>query len=95
MSGTGRGTGASAAGGEPHDGVAGGDAITIDCDECTMQGTHACDDCVVTFICSRAPNDAVVIDAAEARAMRTMAEVGLAPPLRHRPRTTTTTTALG
>lgn len=59
-------------------------SLTISCDECCMQHTDACDDCVVTFICSRSPDDAVVFDAAEARAMRAMAEVGLVPRLRHR-----------
>lgn len=61
--------------------------ITIDCDDCTMQGTPACDDCVVTFICGREPDEAVIIDAAEARAVRLLAEAGLVPGLRHRRRT--------
>lgn len=61
-------------------------SITIDCDDCCMQGTSACDDCVVSFICSRAPGDAVVIDADEARAMRALADVGLVPRLRHQRR---------
>jgi len=55
----------------------------IDCDECVMQHTEACDDCVVTFICSREPGDAVVIDAAEERAMRLLVGSGLVPALRH------------
>ena len=58
--------------------------LTISCDDCVMQHTDACEDCLVTFICSRAPDDAVVIDADEARAMRAMSEVGLVPKLRHR-----------
>ena len=61
--------------------------ITISCDDCAMQGTSACDDCVVTFICGREPDEAVVIDAAEARAVRLLAEAGLVPGLRHRRRT--------
>ena len=36
--------------------------LTIDCDECVMQPTSACDDCVVTFLCSREPDDAVIVD---------------------------------
>jgi hypothetical protein len=44
--------------------------LTIDCDECELQGTRACDDCVVTFLCQRVPDTAVVIDVAEARAVR-------------------------
>ena len=38
-------------------------SLTISCDECTMQGTAACEDCVVTFLCGREPNDAIIIDA--------------------------------
>jgi hypothetical protein len=51
-----------------------------------MAGTDACDDCVVSFIVSREPGDAVVVDAAEERALRTLSERGLVPPVRHRPR---------
>jgi hypothetical protein len=59
------------------------EAITISCDDCTMQHTSACDDCVVTFICGREPDDAVVIDAAEARAVRLLSQAGLVPDLRY------------
>lgn len=58
--------------------------MTISCEDCVMQHTDACEDCLVTFICSRAPDDAVVIDAGEARAMRALSDVGLVPRLRHR-----------
>jgi hypothetical protein len=51
-----------------------------------MAHTDACDDCVVTFILSREPGDAVVVDAEEERALRTLGEGGLVPRLRHRPR---------
>ena len=61
--------------------------ITIDCAECRMRSTPACDDCLVTFITGRDPQDAVVIDVAEARAVRLLAEAGLVPALRHEPRT--------
>ena len=61
--------------------------LTISCDECTMQHTDACDDCVVTFIIGREPDDAVVIDADEARAVRLLAGAGLVPRLRHEPKT--------
>ena len=45
------------------DGVA--DAVLrIDCDDCLLQGSDACDDCVVTFLCDRSPGDAVTIDLA-------------------------------
>ena len=44
--------------------------FTIDCRTCPEARSSACDDCVVTFITSRQPNDAVVIDAAEFGAIR-------------------------
>ena len=58
--------------------------MTISCDECTMQGSEACDGCIVTFICNREPEDAVIIDATEERALRLLNRSGLVPPLRHR-----------
>lgn len=64
-----------------------GDVITIDCDDCTMQGTSACADCVVTFLCGREPDEAVIIDVEEARAVRMLASAGLVPRLRHTRRT--------
>jgi hypothetical protein len=57
--------------------------LSISCDDCTMQGTSACDGCVVTFICGRDPEDAVVIDVEEERALRLLGRSGLVPPLRH------------
>lgn len=61
--------------------------VRIDCDECVMQQTSMCDDCIVTFLCSREPDDAVVIAADEARAVRLLQDAGLVPELRHVPRT--------
>ena len=58
--------------------------LTIECDGCIMQGSDVCSDCVVTFICDRAPEDAVVFDVAEERALRVLGRNGLVPPLRHR-----------
>jgi hypothetical protein len=52
-----------------------------------MEGTDACGDCVVTFLCEREPGEAVVIDVAEVRALRLLAGGGLAPALRHQRRT--------
>lgn len=60
------------------------DVIVIDCDTCTRQNTPACTDCVVTFLCAREPDEAVIIDVAEVRALRMLSEVGLVPHLRHR-----------
>jgi len=59
-----------------------GPTITIDCDECTLQHTSACEDCLVSFLLDREPGDAVVIDAAEARAVRLLERAGLVPNLR-------------
>ncbi|MGO9456965.1 MAG: hypothetical protein ACLP62_07960 [Acidimicrobiales bacterium] len=57
------------------------DTLTIDCDRCSLQGTGACGDCVVSFLLDREPDDAVVIDADEARAMRLLERAGLVPAL--------------
>jgi hypothetical protein len=57
--------------------------LTINCDECVMQHTATCDDCVVTFVVNREPGEALVIDVAEERAVRLLAGVGLVPRLRH------------
>jgi hypothetical protein len=61
--------------------------MLISCSDCVMEGSEACADCVVTFLCSREPGEAVVIDADEARALRLLERGGLAPTLRHRRRT--------
>jgi hypothetical protein len=61
--------------------------MLISCDDCVMHGTDACGDCVVTFLCSRDADDAVVIDADDVRALRLLERGGLAPSLRHRRRT--------
>ena len=62
-------------------------SISISCGDCAMEGSTHCEDCVVTFICERDPNDAVVIDVAEERAVRLLIDAGLVPGLRHVPRT--------
>ncbi len=58
--------------------------MEINCDDCVMQHTHACDDCVVSFIVDRRPGDAIVIDVEEERAVRMLSDAGLVPELRHR-----------
>ena len=65
----------------------GGGAVTIDCGTCDLRHTSACTDCVVTFVCDRRAGEAVVIDVAEARAIRLLSRGGLVPELRHRRRT--------
>jgi hypothetical protein len=61
-------------------------SLTIDCDDCIMQHTEACADCVVSFICSREPGDAVIVDVGEYRALKMLSDSGLVPELRHRRR---------
>lgn len=71
------------------------DSLTISCDECRLDGTSACDDCVVSFLdslhpgcasdlerASKASSGAVIVDAAEARAIRLLHSAGLVPDLR-------------
>lgn len=64
--------------------------ITISCQSCVMQHTDTCADCVVTFMCQhesahvQPPDDAIVFDIAEQRAVRLLAAAGLVPTLRHR-----------
>lgn len=55
--------------------------MLISCDDCRMQGTDACDDCVVSYIIER-PEGAVIFDAAEERAIREMNRAGLLPAVR-------------
>ncbi|MEY4130691.1 MAG: hypothetical protein RLZZ31_815 [Actinomycetota bacterium] len=62
--------------------------FTIDCADCVhfptqSQPESACGDCVVTYICSREPGDAVVVDLADYRAIEMLSESGLVPKLRH------------
>src|ERR1700728_1063219 len=59
-----------------------GGGLAIDCDCCALRDTAACDDCVVSFLLEREPDDAVVINADEARAMRMLERAGLVPMLR-------------
>jgi hypothetical protein len=62
------------------------DSLTIDCGTCLLEGTSACDDCVVTFICGSegaARATVVVLRPDEARAVRLLGEAGLVPPVRH------------
>jgi hypothetical protein len=58
-------------------------SISISCDDCDLQGTSACEDCLVSFVLGRDPDDAVVVDVEEARAMRMLSRAGLVPGLRH------------
>lgn len=59
------------------------DSVVIDCAECRHRDTPVCDDCVVSFIVGRRPDDAIVVDADEVRAVRLLAQAGLVPEVRH------------
>jgi hypothetical protein len=65
----------------PADGV-----VRIDCDDCAHRDSHVCDDCLVTFLCEREPDGAVVIPLEEVRSVRMLQDAGLAPRVRHRRR---------
>lgn len=58
--------------------------MKIDCNDCAMQHTAACDDCIVTALLDR-PNEAVVLSLDEARAIRALQRGGLAPQNRFLP----------
>lgn len=55
--------------------------MRIDCDECVMQYTVTCNDCVVTFLL-REQDGPVELDRSEAEALSAMADAGLVPRLR-------------
>ncbi len=57
--------------------------LTIDCGTCSRSETATCNDCVVTFIVGREPDDAVIVDAAEYAAVRRLQRAGLVPDLLH------------
>ena len=67
----------------PFPPAGGAEAFTIDCAECAHRHTSVCGDCVVSFIVDRHPDDAVVVDADEARAVRMLEQAGLVPGVRH------------
>jgi hypothetical protein len=66
-----------------EDPMASSEAFSISCDSCVRQYTDQCGDCVVSYICGREPDDAVIINVDEFRAMRLLHEAGLIPALRH------------
>lgn len=72
---------------EQRRGAAAVEVLSIDCGTCELCHTSACADCVVTFLCDRRAGEAVVVDVAEARAIRLLGQGGLVPALRHRRRT--------
>lgn len=64
----------------------GGDAFVISCDDCVMQHTNHCRDCVVTFFCEEPSQQPVVVEAGEAQIVDLLIGAGLVPGLRQVPR---------
>ncbi len=62
------------------------ESVSISCDECVLHETSACDDCVVTFVLGPPVTAGIVVDVAEARAVRMLQRAGLVPELRFRRR---------
>ena len=59
--------------------------MLIDCDDCRMQDTVACDDCIVSFVL-RDLSGPIELDPDQAEALDVLAEAGLVAPLRMVPR---------
>ncbi len=59
--------------------------MRIDCDDCQMQGTHHCDDCLVTALL-HPPEGTVEIPDELGSSLGALSEEGLVPVLRFRPR---------
>jgi hypothetical protein len=59
--------------------------MLIDCNECVMQNTSACDDCIVSVLL-RADQQKLALDSSETEALRALGEAGLVPRLRLLPR---------
>jgi hypothetical protein len=65
----------------------GDDALVISCQDCVMQHTDHCGDCVVTFFCDERTEQPVVVEAGEAQIVDLLIGAGLVPGLRQVPRT--------
>lgn len=61
--------------------------ITISCDDCRMQSTSACDDCVVSFLLrdddEQVEQTPLVLDLDQVRVVRLLGKAGLVPDLRY------------
>lgn len=55
------------------------DIMLIDCEQCAMKDTVACDECVVTCLLGDGPMD---VTDTESQALENLAEEGLVPRLR-------------
>lgn len=56
--------------------------MLIDCDDCVMQHTTACDDCIVTVLLETGAPRRLELDDQESEAVANLAEAGLVPELR-------------
>ena len=52
------------------------ESVSISCDDCVLSGTSACEECVVTFLLGPTAGEAIVVDVAEARAVRMLRRAG-------------------
>ncbi|HVE93850.1 MAG TPA: hypothetical protein VNB24_02940 [Acidimicrobiales bacterium] len=59
-------------------------SLSISCNDCVMQHSSHCDDCIVTFLCDEDGAMPVAIEDREVRALRLLSAGGLVPELRHR-----------
>lgn len=56
--------------------------MLIDCNECVMQHTSACDDCIVTVLLAGDSQSRLELDDDESGALVHLADAGLVPKLR-------------
>jgi hypothetical protein len=57
---------------------------SISCDDCSMQRSAACDDCVVTYLVGQDADSSLVLDLDQARVVRLLGKAGLVPDLKFR-----------
>jgi len=59
-------------------------SLSISCDDCSMQRSAACDDCVVTFLVGPGSEESLILDLDQARVVRLLGKAGLVPDLKFR-----------
>ena len=59
--------------------------LTISCDDCSMQCTAACSDCVVTFVLrdETTEHEPLTLDLEQARVVRLFEKAGMVPDLKY------------
>lgn len=58
-------------------------SLSFGCDDCSLQHSDHCGDCVITYLCAE-DDGSVVVTMEELRLVRRLQVGGLAPPLRYR-----------